>query len=238
MRPRNVLPRSITNHHSFTIFTRYLELPPSLAKIRHEQLCREASRPVASALRSRGFLVVQQLLPISKLEHLLNQAGAAAGEMSAAVSLARELKAWSAKSSSRGGTAGTGHIFPPLSAFCQHALEREPLCHKPGANSAKGKPTGDGTVGKSRDSRLTGGGDADRGEYTSPKDKGNKTVKKKGSHRICLTEVTLDGGAGKDGDGRWDPRRYTSRPDEWLRPPCSIIKQRWDDNAKVNKECV
>ncbi|CAM9534222.1 unnamed protein product [Ectocarpus sp. 13 AM-2016] len=37
----------------------------------------------------------------------------------------------------------------------------------------------------------------------------------------------------EQGNGRWDPSRYTSRPEEWIRPPPSVIKQRWDDSAKA-----
>lgn len=92
-----------------------------------------------------------------------------------------------------------------------------------------------------RDSRRAGGGGGGGGEggCTSPKHKENRigNNKKKGPLRICLTGVTLEGGGGEseEGDGRWDPRRYTSRPDEWLRPPGSKKNQRWDDKAKVNK---
>ena len=95
-------------------------------------------------------------------------------------------------------------------------------------------------MGERRDRSQAGGGGRGPGEegHKSPKGEGNITSEKKqGPLRICLAGVGLEGGAGEgeEGDGRWDPRRYTSRPDDWLRPPCSKINRRWDDKARVNK---
>lgn len=170
---------------------------------------------------------------------MFGQAGAGADETSAAVSLARELKSRSAKSSSRGGT---GHTFPPLSAFSRRALEGGTPSSGLRGKGGEGEPTGRGAVGDSGGGGRAGGGGRGGDGCTSPKGQGHKISKeKKGPLRICLTGVRLEGGAGEgeEDDGRWDPRRYTSRPDEWLRPPCNRIQRRWDDENKVNESvCV
>lgn len=65
------------------------------------------------------------------------------------------------------------------------------------------------------------------------------TRKKKGPLRISLGGLTLEGGrtngtGGDDADG-WDPRKHTSRPEEWFKPQPSVVKRRWDDEAKVHE---
>lgn len=59
--------------------------------------------------------------------------------------------------------------------------------------------------------------------------------KKKKALRVSLRGLGSGGSAqGADqGSGKWDPSRYTTRPEEWIRPPPSVIKRRWDESAKV-----
>lgn len=199
---------------------RYLQLPPSLAKIRHEQLCTEASRPVASALRSRGYTTLEQLLPPSKLEFLLGEAGAAAGQVQAAVSLARELEP---KQDVSSGGGDDGHdTFAPLSPFSRQGLLAGSRRRTP--NSKEGsRGSGRATSRGSRRGGRPGTGD--------------ETKKRKGPLRMSVDGLGFEGGPGAGGAGNgsaWDPSRYTSRPEKWIRPPPSVIKQRWDDNAKVS----
>ena len=197
--------------------SRYLQLPPSLAKIRHEQLCTEASRPVASALRARGYATFDQLLPTSKLDFLLGEAGAAAGEILAAAALARELK-------SKQDVSGGGYdTFTPLSAFSRQGLV---------AGSRRTLTSKEGSRASSRGAVSRCGGRPGAGDET--------TKKKKGPPRISLDGLGFEGGhgGGSGKGGAWDPGRYTSRPEEWIRPPPSVIKQRWDDNKKVRAGVV
>lgn len=206
--------------------SRYLKLPPSLAKIRHEQLCAEASRPVASALRARGYTTLEQLLPPSKLDYLLGQAGAAANEILAAVSLARELKSRQDVSGGGGSRGGdNGHdMFSPLSPFSRRGLL---------TGSRRTPNSKEGSRGSSGTSRGTA---SRRGGRPGTRDEGSwETKKKKRPLRISLQGLEFEGSAGGTGKGSaWDPSRYTSRPGEWIRPPPSVIKQRWDDNTKVS----
>ncbi|CAM9455425.1 unnamed protein product, partial [Sphacelaria rigidula] len=58
--------------------------------------------------------------------------------------------------------------------------------------------------------------------------------RKRGPKRISLDGLALEGGAkDADGDSGWDPRRYVGRPEEWFRPPGTVMKRRWDDDKKV-----
>lgn len=220
---------------------RYLELPPSLAKIRHEQLCTEASQPVASALRARGYTVLEQLLPVSKLEHLFSQAGSGASETLAAVSIASEIKP---KRDVGGCGNGSGDdLFSPLSPFSRRCLARSrgaPISSQGSWRSRRREGLDgcvsdesvgqDGSRGSGRVTSRSNGRPGTRGGGRS-----GEAKKKKGPLRISIQGLELPGKAEgtKQGNGRWDPSRYTSRPEEWIRPPPSVIKQRWDDSAKV-----
>lgn len=213
--------------------SRYLQLPPSLAKIRHEQLCTEASRPAASALRARGYTTLEQLLPPSKLEFLLGQAGAAAGEIFAAVYLARELKSKQGDVSGGGGGGGGDSchdVFSPLSPFSrQGLLAGSPSRRTPNTSSKEGS-RGSGGFTSSRGAASRRGGRPGTGD---------ETRKKRAPPRISLGGLGFEGSAGgaeagAGAGGPWDPTRYTSRPEEWSRPPPSVIKQRWDDNTKAS----
>lgn len=209
--------------------SRYLELPPSLAKIRHEQLCTQASRPVASSLRARGYATLEQLLPPSKLQHLFSEVGAGVDETLAAVSLACEMR----PKTGNGGDDGLCHdLFSPLSPFARRGLagSRRSPNSKEGPRRSDSRGTSRGTIrGTSRGSGRpwTGGGGG-----------ASETRRKKGPPRISVNGLGFEGGVGGTGkwNGRWDPSRYTSRPEEWIRPPPSVIKRRWDSNAKVSCE--
>lgn len=219
-----------------------------MAKIRHEQLCRDASRPVASALRSRGFTVVRHLLPSSKLEYLLHEVGVGNGETLAALSLARELKFSSEGSPGGVGTdSKSGHIFSPLPSFTRRGLTGAP------GDTASGKQRGiesDGGAGGScmidlddhpareNTARACGRG---RGGVENPGALAISTVSPKRTRprKICLEGLGLESGdAAKGTGGRgWDPKEYTSRPEEWMKPPVTVVKRRWDHEAKVHGRC-
>lgn len=186
---------------------------------------------MASALRARGYTTLEQLLPPSKLEFLLGDAGAAAGETLAAVSLAREVRSRqdvdvSGVGGGR-GDSGTHGMFSPLSPFSRQGLlagsRRRTPNSKEGSRGSGG--TSRGTASRGTASR--GGGRPGTGD---------ETKKKRGPLRISLEGLGFEGraGGGAGKGGGWDPSRYTSRPEEWMRPPPSVIKQRWDDNAKVS----
>ena len=216
--------------------SRYLELPPSLAKIRHEQLCTEASRAVASALRARGYTTLEQLLPPSKLEHLLGEAGAGADEALAAVSLARELRS-SESVGGDGGSGGSGgrDFFSPLSPFSRRGLlagSRNSPDSKGGSRggSRRGGQRGDSSRGTSRDAASRGSGRLGAREGGGSWE----TRRKKRPLRISLGGLECERVVGETLEGGdFDPSRYTSQPEEWKRPPPSVIKKRWDNNAKV-----
>lgn len=203
-------------------------MPPSLAKIRHEQLCREASKPIAGVLRNHGFAVARHLLPISKLQDLLGEAGADKGVILGAITLARELKALS--------SAGTGDDeYPPssLNPFREH---RSPpgtahelrQCRK-SESAGNRRVYGIHKGVEKLDSSL-------EGKAGGPLLRGN-SLRKKGPTTIDLVEVGSDRVGAKDveSDSRWDPRRYTSRPEEWFRPLETLVKRRWDNEVKVRR---
>lgn len=172
---------------------------------------------MASALRARGYTTLEQLLPLSKLEFLLGQAGAETDETLAAVSLARELR----PRQDVGGGGDHGHdMFSPLSPFSRQSL----------LTGSRRTPN---SKERSRGSRAMSGGTGMRGGgQPGP---GEETKVKTGPLRISLGGLGFEGGAGGTRKGSaWDPSRYTSRPEEWIRPPPSVIKRRWDDNAKVS----
>lgn len=214
--------------HVLTAFLhRYLELPPSLAKIRHEHLCREASKPIAGILRNGGFAVVRQLLPLSKLQHVLGEAGADKGVILGAVALARELKALSSAGSE-------GYGYPPSSSPTPSCMHRSPTGTSDGLRKRRKPPdvesTGDGGV-------CVIHKDVEKFNPSLEGKVGSSTPrKKKGPTRISLGELGLSGAGAKEveSDGRWDPRRYTSRPEEWFRPLDTMVKKRWDNKAKVH----
>ncbi|CAM9412521.1 unnamed protein product, partial [Ectocarpus sp. 8 AP-2014] len=236
--PHGLMPKGTTPEEAYR---RYLELPPSLAKIRHEQLCTEASQPVASALRARGYTVLEQLLPLSKLEHLFSQAGSGASETLAAVSIASEIKP---KRDVGGCGNGSGEdLFSPLSPFSRRCLARSrgaPISTQRSPRSRRREGLDgcvsdesvrqDGSRGSGRVTSRSNGRPGTRGVGRS-----GEAKKKKGLLRISMQGLELPSRAAgmEQGNGRWDPSRYTSRPEEWIRPPPSVIKQRWDDSAKA-----
>ncbi|CAM9169018.1 unnamed protein product, partial [Hapterophycus canaliculatus] len=222
--PDGLMPKGTTPEDAYQ---RYLNLPPSLAKIRHEQLCTEASRPVASALRSFGYTTLEHLLPVSKLEHLLHQAGAGVDESLAAISLAREIKR---RHDISGGSDGSDRgLFSPLSPFSRRGLagsRRTPDSKEASHRNTRcgGRDANTGTTSRGKTRSGTAGGEG----LLEPKQK------------ITPLRISLGGlesgstapGTEK-GDGKWDPSRYTTRPEEWIRPPPSVIKRRWDESAKA-----
>ncbi|CAM9409047.1 unnamed protein product, partial [Ectocarpus sp. 12 AP-2014] len=236
--PHGLMPKGTTPEEAYR---RYLELPPSLAKIRHEQLCTEASQPVASALRARGYTVLEQLLPLSKLEHLFSQAGSGASETLAAVSVAREIK--SKRDVGGCGNSSGDDLFSPLSPFSRRCLARSrgaPISTQRSPRSrrregldgcvSEARVRQDGSRGSGRDTSRSNGRPGTRGRGRPWEAK-----KKKGPLRISMQGLELPNRAAgmEQGNDRWDPSRYTSRPEEWIRPPPSVIKQRWNDSAKA-----
>ncbi|CAM9554693.1 unnamed protein product [Scytosiphon promiscuus] len=222
--PHGMMPKGTTPEDSYQ---RYLNLPPSLAKIRHEQLCTEASRPVASALRSRGYTTLEQLLPLSKLEHLLRHAGAGADESAAASSLAREIKQ---RHDISGGNDGNDReLFSPLSPFSRWGLagsRRTPDIQEAFPSSGRCGSGGITSTGTSRGSARPG---------TTEGKEFSELKKKKAPLRISLEGLGSGGGtpgAVHVGEN-WDPSRYTTRPEEWRRPPPSVIKRQWDQSTKT-----
>eukprot|EP00903_Cladosiphon_okamuranus_P009171 g8759.t1 len=217
--PEGLMPKGTSTAEAYQ---RYLQLPPSLAKIRHEQLCTEASKPVASALRARGYTTLEQLLPPSKLEFLLGEAGAAGDQIVAAVSLARELKPKQDASGGGGGGDGGHDMFSPLSPFSRQRLLAGPRRTPTFKEGSRGGSSSRATSRGSRRDGRPGTGD--------------ETKKRKGPLRISLDGLGFEGGPETGGTGKggaWDPGRYTSRPEEWIRPPPSVRKQRWDDKTKA-----
>lgn len=196
-----------------------------MAKIRHEQLCREAAKPVAAALRARDFTVFRQLLPQSKLKHLFKEVGAGVGEALAAVFLARELTSPPTGSSQRGGSPSTSQLFLPLWSF-----SRQTSAGKTRDGNESGSLDGTGVRGD--ESKVSCRG---RGVTVSGGDQVPFKEKPKDPRKISLTGLTLEGGKGckQAGAEGWDPRRYTSSPENWLKPSRTIVKRRWDDKAKV-----
>ncbi|CAM9092452.1 unnamed protein product, partial [Ectocarpus fasciculatus] len=236
--PHGLMPIGTTPEEAYQ---RYLELPPSLAKIRHEQLCTEASQPVASALRARGYTMLEQLLPLSKLEHLFGQAGSGASETFAAVSIASEIKP---KRDVGGCGNGSGDdLFSPLSPFSRRylATSREATISRQGSRRSRRRegPNGCESDESTRQGRSRGSGRVASRSNEQPGARGGgksgEAKNKKRQLRISIQGLELPGKAAgmEQGNGRWDPSRYTSRPEEWIRPPPSVIKQRWDDSAKA-----
>lgn len=191
---------------------RYLELPPSLAKIRHEQLCRDASQAIADHLRTRRYVRVRQLLPASKLQHLFKEAGAGEEEVFAAVALLREL---------RSGVSNSGGGQPLSSSSCmatsRGGLQRAGV----GSNATSIGPwgvTGRLSPGrrKSQGWRVNGRRKPLRISVGGLKLKDTASCQSSGSHGVP-----------------WDPRMYASRGEVWFKPPESIVKRRWDEGEKV-----
>lgn len=235
---------------------RFLALPPSLAKIRHEQLCREASQPVAALLRSRGFTSVRQLLPPSKLEHLLRETGTSQGEIYAAVSIVREINPASSPPRTRGVCAGNngGYViaasgaralFSPLPSSTRKGLVMGRTTRGGFGDGDEGsRDTGTNIAGSFGGNNVGGeksivavgetlkwGGTKSRdGTRTSPHSDGRRKAQ-----MMRVDNLGLGGGPVANegtGDG-WEPRRYTSNPAEWMKPPPSVIHRRWDDETKV-----
>lgn len=198
---------------------------------------------MASLLRARGYTTLEQLLPPSKLQHLFSEVGAGVDETLAAVSLAREIK----PKTGNGGDDGPCHdLFSPLSPFARRGLagsRRSPNSkERPRGSRGRGGTVGgvSDERGRRGESRGTSRGTS-RGSgrpWTGGEGGPSETRRTKGPPRISINGLGFEGGTrgtGK-GDERWDPSRYTSRPEEWIRPPPSVIKRRWDLNAKVSCE--
>ncbi len=193
---------------------------------------------MASALRARGYTTLEQLLPPSKLEHLLGEAGAGADETRAAVSLARELRSSQGMDGDGGGGGGGGgqDIFSPLSTFSRRGLLAGPRGSPDSRGGARGGQGGESSRGSSRGTASRGSGrPGTRGGMGS-----RETRRKKRPLRISLGGLECEGGGvgGRVEGGEFDPSRYTSRPEEWRRPPPSVIKKRWDSKAKASSRVL
>lgn len=200
--------RSPTNGHK--CLPRYLQLPPSLAKIRHEQLCREASGPVARALRSRGYALARDLLPLSKLRHLLGDAGAGTDETLAAVTLIQELRGQPPRQSSGGSRS-------------------------PSAPASRETPAGTGEASKGASSQASTVRPVRGRSGPSPGVRASSRGKRS-PPRISVGGLGLGGVPDERenlGKGGWDPRRYVSRSEASFKPCRSLVKRRWDDATKV-----
>ena len=56
-------------------FAAYLALPPSLAKVKHEQEAYAQAAPWVQTLQLRGYRLIQQLLPMSLMIEVLKHEG-------------------------------------------------------------------------------------------------------------------------------------------------------------------
>lgn len=161
---------------------------------------------MASNLRARGYVIVRQLLPPSKLKHLFSDAGAGVGEALAAVDLVRELRVPSLYScSGRSGSSTT------LTSAGRPAVTAD--YSKVESTSTSG---GVGHWGRAKNRKLA------------------RSPTKRDPSRIMVDKSELGDISlhVNKGDG-WDAQRYIAQPEQSLKPRGSNVKQQGRGISKV-----